>query len=60
MTLLPEQVAKWNARYGVLEEGLRDTPGLRLVRRPEKEAIVGSSFQFLLPDWDDRQFSTRR
>ncbi len=31
--------------------GLRDTPGLRLIDRPEAESFVGSSFQFLLPDW---------
>ncbi len=26
-------------------------PGLRLVERPKQETYVGSSFQFLLPDW---------
>ena len=45
------QVARWNERYRVLEAGLRDTPGLTLVARPEVEGIVGSSFQFLLLDW---------
>ncbi len=48
---LSEQCAAWNARYRVLEAGLADTPGLRLIARPEDEAFVGSSFQFLLPDW---------
>jgi len=48
---LSAQVARWNDRYFALEDGLRDTPGLTLVARPDKEQIVGSSFQFLLLDW---------
>jgi dTDP-4-amino-4,6-dideoxygalactose transaminase len=51
---LPEldgQVARWNERYCALEEGLAGTPGLALTKRPVKEGIVGSSFQFLLKDW---------
>ncbi len=45
------QVERWNARYRVLEDGLRETPGLGVVTRPEAERYVGSSFQFLLLDW---------
>ncbi|ATG39058.1 DegT/DnrJ/EryC1/StrS family aminotransferase [Phaeobacter piscinae] len=48
---LEQQVQRWNARYRQVEEGLRDTPGLTVVERPEKEAYVGSSIQFLLLDW---------
>ncbi len=48
---LSAQVARWNERYGVLEDGLRDMPGLNVVDRPAAESIVGSSFQFLLLDW---------
>ena len=48
---LATQCARWNERYRVLEEGLRGTPGLTIVERPEAETIVGSSFQFLLLDW---------
>ncbi|WP_127900224.1 DegT/DnrJ/EryC1/StrS family aminotransferase [Solirhodobacter olei] len=48
---LSEQCAAWTARYRVVEEGLRDLPGLTLIARPEAEDFVGSSFQFLLPDW---------
>ncbi|MDX8349514.1 DegT/DnrJ/EryC1/StrS family aminotransferase [Cognatiyoonia sp. IB215446] len=48
---LEEQGARWNERYRVVEAGLADTPGLRLVDRPEKEHFVASSFQFLLLDW---------
>ncbi|MDP2495017.1 DegT/DnrJ/EryC1/StrS family aminotransferase [Shimia thalassica] len=49
---LDQQVARWNDRYRVIEDGLRDTPGLTVVARPEQETYVGSSIQFLLLDWD--------
>ena len=52
---LDTQVARWNERYGVLEEGLRGTPGLTVIERPAEERIVGSSFQFLLLDWVAQQ-----
>ncbi len=48
---LPAQCARWNALYAVMEEGLANTPGLRLIARPQAEGFVASSFQFLLPDW---------
>ncbi len=48
---LRDQCAAWNARYRVVEDGLRDVPGLRLIDRPAKEQFVASSFQFLLLDW---------
>ncbi len=48
---LGAQVARWNARYRVLEEGLRGTPGLKVIERPGAEHFVGSSIQFLLLDW---------
>lgn len=51
LAALPEQIARWNARYAMVENGLRATPGLTLIERPKVESIVGSSFQFLLPDW---------
>ena len=46
--------AIWTRNYRVLEEGLRDTPGLIVIERPEEESYVGSSIQFLLLDWQDR------
>ncbi|MEO1638984.1 MAG: DegT/DnrJ/EryC1/StrS family aminotransferase [Pseudomonadota bacterium] len=49
---LATQAARWNERYRVLEDGLAETPGLRLIARPAKEDFVASSFQFLLLDWD--------
>jgi dTDP-4-amino-4,6-dideoxygalactose transaminase len=41
----------WTERYRAVEAGLRGTPGLTLIDRPEAERFVGSSFQFLLLDW---------
>jgi dTDP-4-amino-4,6-dideoxygalactose transaminase len=54
---LDQQCTAWNARYRVVENGLKDVPGLRLIPRPEKEGFVASSFQFSLPDWTDEQIS---
>ncbi|MEP4038135.1 DegT/DnrJ/EryC1/StrS family aminotransferase [Pseudophaeobacter sp.] len=48
---LGRQVGRWNERYQKIEAGLRDTPGLTVVQRPEAEIYVGSSIQFLLLDW---------
>ncbi len=49
---LPVQVADWNERYRVVEQGLRNIAGLKVIERPEAEGFVGSSIQFLLPDHD--------
>jgi dTDP-4-amino-4,6-dideoxygalactose transaminase len=49
---LPEQVARWNARYRALEDGVRNTPGLTVIERPAQESIVGSSIQILLEGWE--------
>lgn len=46
---LPAQVARWNALYRAVEDGVRNTPGLQVIERPEEESIVGSSIQVLLP-----------
>ena len=48
---LDTQCARWTERYRVIEAGLRDAGGLQIVERPEKEAVVRSSLQFLLLDW---------
>lgn len=50
---LDAQCAAWNARYRAVEAGLRGTPGLTVVERPEAERYVGSSIQFLLLGWAD-------
>ncbi|MGR3636837.1 MAG: DegT/DnrJ/EryC1/StrS family aminotransferase [Shimia sp.] len=54
---LDQQVAAWNARHDVMLEGVRGTPGLNVVERPEGEQYVGSSIQFLLLDWSEEKIS---
>ncbi|MGB7319777.1 MAG: aminotransferase class I/II-fold pyridoxal phosphate-dependent enzyme [Albidovulum sp.] len=55
---LPAQIARWNALYRTLEDGLANTAALHLIPRPEAEAYVASSFQFLLPDWPEDKIRT--
>lgn len=43
---LDANVARWNARYRALAEGLKETPGIRVPARAAHEDYVGSSFQF--------------
>ncbi|KPA22002.1 UDP-2-acetamido-2-deoxy-3-oxo-D-glucuronate aminotransferase [Shimia sp. SK013] len=54
---LDQQVAAWNARHDAMLEGVRGTPGLNVVERPEGEQYVGSSIQFLLLDWDEAKIA---
>ena len=51
LPLLSDRVSRWGELYRTLEAGLTDTPALHLIPRPDHEVYVGSSFQFLLPDW---------
>lgn len=51
LSRLGEQCAAWNERYRRIEAGLRNLPGLSLTTRPKVEGFVGSSIQFLLPDF---------
>jgi len=55
---LEAQIDGWNARYHVVQDGLRDTPGLTLINRPAVERFVGSSFQFLLSGWAPEAITT--
>ena len=48
---LAGQCDRWTERYRAVEAGLRGTPGLTVIERPEEERFVGSSIQFLLEDW---------
>lgn len=55
LAALDAQGKKWNARYARVEEGLKNTAGLRIIPRPKKEYFVASSFQFTLPDWAEKK-----
>ncbi|MEM7302127.1 MAG: aminotransferase class I/II-fold pyridoxal phosphate-dependent enzyme [Pseudomonadota bacterium] len=46
LPLLDKNVERWNRLYRALEDGLSDARGIRVIRRDQKEAFVGSSFQF--------------
>ncbi len=52
---LADRVARWGVLYLAMEAGLQATPGLQLISRGGEERFVGSSFQFLLPDWTAAQ-----
>ncbi|MFO7757549.1 MAG: aminotransferase class I/II-fold pyridoxal phosphate-dependent enzyme [Roseovarius sp.] len=54
---LDAQCEAWNARYRVVEDGLRGTPGMTMVERAPQESFVGSSIQFLLLDWPGTQIT---
>ena len=48
---LPSQCASWNDRYFAVEKILRSAPAIRTIERHEKEEFVGSSIQFMLPEF---------
>ena len=50
---LEQLVDAWNARYQAIEAVLRSAPGVRLPERPDQEAYVGSSIQFLVSGLDE-------
>ncbi|WP_420335401.1 DegT/DnrJ/EryC1/StrS family aminotransferase [Roseibium sp.] len=50
---LDRNIDRWNGRYQVLEEKLRSAANAVVPNRPHQELYVGSSFQFLVPDWTD-------
>ncbi|MGL6210236.1 MAG: DegT/DnrJ/EryC1/StrS family aminotransferase [Paracoccaceae bacterium] len=58
LRLMADRVARWGALYHTMEAGLVDTPGLTVIQRPDEETYVGSSFQFLLPDWPAPQVTS--
>ncbi len=52
---LDAQCAAWNERYKRVESRLQNATGIKVIERPEKEAYVMSSFQFLCPELSDAQ-----
>ncbi|WP_102108190.1 DegT/DnrJ/EryC1/StrS family aminotransferase [Oceaniglobus roseus] len=58
LPLLAARREGWNARYRRIESALSDLPGLALIARDPREGFVGSSFQFLLPDWTAEAVAT--
>ena len=52
---LETQCKRWNDRYQIVEEALRESLFVRVPKRPEEEVYVGSSIQFSLPDFSAEQ-----
>jgi dTDP-4-amino-4,6-dideoxygalactose transaminase len=51
LPLLEGRVARWQALYRVIEDGLQGVTGLVLPHRPAAEHFAPSSFQFRLDGW---------
>jgi dTDP-4-amino-4,6-dideoxygalactose transaminase len=49
---LDQQCIRWNSRYKILEDGLRQIAGIHCPERDLREYYVGSSIQFSLPGRD--------
>jgi dTDP-4-amino-4,6-dideoxygalactose transaminase len=52
---LSDRVFRWNERYKVIEEGLRNVPIIKIIERSENESYVGSSLQFEIPKTSGNQ-----
>lgn len=55
---LDHNIDRWNSRYQVLESAFKNTDGLTVRERPQNEKYVGSSIQFLIPDWPQDKIET--
>ena len=51
MERLDDNIQRWNRRYQILEQRLRQSADVILAPRPIEESYVGSSIQFRLPQW---------
>ncbi len=52
---LEQNIERWNARYRTIEDRLTSVPGITLPHRANGERYVGSSIQFLSPEWSDEK-----
>lgn len=48
-------IDRWNARYKIVEDRLKQHNRISTISRPSKEEFVGSSIQFLLPGFTGSQ-----
>lgn len=53
LSQLEQNIARWNIRYKILEEALKNVSGIDVPLRPKDEFYVGSSIQFSVPEWPD-------
>jgi len=54
---LPSQCASWNERYFAVEKILRSASAIRVIERKEEEEFVGSSMQFMLPEFSAEEIA---
>ena len=52
------RVSRWNERYKIIEDGLRNVSIIKIIERAEDEAYVGSSLQFKIPKTNGNQIKT--
>jgi dTDP-4-amino-4,6-dideoxygalactose transaminase len=52
---LDTNIARWNARYALVEERLEAQHGIATIKLPSAEEHVGSSIQFRLPEFTAEQ-----
>ena len=55
---LDQSITRWNRRYRIVEDGLRDALHISLIKRPVAEQPVGSSIQFRLQAFTAAQCQT--
>jgi dTDP-4-amino-4,6-dideoxygalactose transaminase len=52
---LDDNIKRWNVRYQTVERKLATHKRIKTISRPAAEAFVGSSIQFLLPGFSNKQ-----
>jgi dTDP-4-amino-4,6-dideoxygalactose transaminase len=57
LPLIEDRARRWNTSYDAIATGLAKVPGLRLPKRPQAEAYVQSSIQFMVSGLGDAAFA---
>lgn len=52
---LDQNIGRWNSRYKIVENRLKTQNRILTISRPSEEEFVGSSIQFLLPNFTSMQ-----
>jgi dTDP-4-amino-4,6-dideoxygalactose transaminase len=52
---LDDKIVRWNTRYRIIEEGIRNAPEIKIIERSVHENFVGSSIQFLMPSLSENK-----
>jgi dTDP-4-amino-4,6-dideoxygalactose transaminase len=57
LPMIEDRARRWNGSHDAIAKGLATVPGLRLPKRPQAEAYVQSSIQFMVSGQDDGTFA---